>query len=515
MNEVNVSIVIPMYNQKPNYLKECLESAIKQTYPKDKYEIIIVNDGSNDIETLAELNEWRNKPNIKIIDKENGGTASALNAGIKAMSGEWFMWLSSDDIWFTDKIEAQMKFMENKKEGKIFYSDWIRINASGEHVYNEIEPVFESKEEMIEHLCFRFFGCGSTIMIHKSCFDKVGLFNENLKLCEDYEMWFRLAKEFMFYKVPYKLMKYRTHAGMLSTSSDSHQAYLKIVEWGRKYVDFNEMVSVIIPVFNEEKTIKKCIESIMKEPNVNEIIVVDDTSTDKTAEIVKSIKESTCEITLLTLTNNMGRSYARTVGIKKSRNNLICTVDGDIVLDNGWLTHLLQAAVWYGGMDATAGSVRWIYDRSFPFAEEISAIMTNIGKRAIGTAVTLFRKRILEKVPFDVNMRDGEDSDLFLRLEKGGYLFYKDTELIGKHVANMDLMEFLKRNYEYGQHKALLWVRHKDVMTGIALDEFNMDAKTLINILDNLRVGVAMLGFKDALKKLEIQVKFPKWREHK
>ena len=104
---MKVSIIIPVYNTE-KYLRECIESALNQTY-KD-IEIIAVNDGSND-NSLKILESFKNR--IKIISKKNGGTATALNEGIKNMTGEWFKWLSADDVLYSNAIEELMKEVES------------------------------------------------------------------------------------------------------------------------------------------------------------------------------------------------------------------------------------------------------------------------------------------------------------------------------------------------------------------------------------------------------------------
>ena len=96
-----VSIVIPAYNAS-NYLADSINSALAQTYKN--IEIIVVNDGSKDngaTRTVAE--SFGDK--IHYFEKENGGSSSALNYGIKQMKGEWFSWLSHDDLYYPKKIE--------------------------------------------------------------------------------------------------------------------------------------------------------------------------------------------------------------------------------------------------------------------------------------------------------------------------------------------------------------------------------------------------------------------------
>ena len=109
-----VSIVIPIFNGE-KYLDECIKSALNQIY--SNIEIIAVDDGSTD-NSLKILKKYSNR--IKIIQKQNGGTASALNLGIKQMSGEWFKWLSQDDILYPNAIDELIKIgnsLENKKNG--------------------------------------------------------------------------------------------------------------------------------------------------------------------------------------------------------------------------------------------------------------------------------------------------------------------------------------------------------------------------------------------------------------
>ena len=100
---MKVSIIIPVYNAE-QFLDECINSTLNQTY--DNIEIIAENDGSTD-NSKNILEKFNSK--IKIIHKINGGTASALNAGIKEMNGEWFKWLSADDVLKRNCIDVLIK----------------------------------------------------------------------------------------------------------------------------------------------------------------------------------------------------------------------------------------------------------------------------------------------------------------------------------------------------------------------------------------------------------------------
>ena len=213
---MKVSIVIPVYNAQ-KYLKKCLESALNQDYPF--CEIIAVNDGSTDnsLEILQKYSE-----EIKIINKKNGGTASALNIGIKSMSGEWFKWLSADDILYPNAVSELIKEVKKTRNSKkkIYYSDYEIINNEGKKLRKMIERNFNSLDsfDMNMILLDHHIGNGITSLIAKEAFEKYGLFDEDIGYQEDYELWLRLCilYDFRIHLIPKVLAKYRIHDTQLS-----------------------------------------------------------------------------------------------------------------------------------------------------------------------------------------------------------------------------------------------------------------------------------------------------------
>jgi len=137
-----VSIIIPVYNSQ-QYLEECIESAINQTYPN--IEIIAVDDGSTD-NSLKILKKYSNK--IKIISKENGGSASALNQGIKIAKGEWIKRLDSDDVLYPDAVENLVSIGKNieDKKNTMLYGHLDIINSAGKIIRKKIEPNYNNLE---------------------------------------------------------------------------------------------------------------------------------------------------------------------------------------------------------------------------------------------------------------------------------------------------------------------------------------------------------------------------------
>ncbi len=127
-----VSIVIPVYNGS-NYLREAIDSALAQTY--DNIEILVINDGSNDNgATEAIAKSYGDK--IRYFSKENGGVATALNMGIENMRGEYFSWLSHDDVYESDKIKVNIEFLNCiKNKNTVLFSNYKYINEYGDIIY--------------------------------------------------------------------------------------------------------------------------------------------------------------------------------------------------------------------------------------------------------------------------------------------------------------------------------------------------------------------------------------------
>src|SRR5574337_1161908 len=216
---MKVSIIIPVYNAE-KYLQECIDSCLKQTY--GDIEIIAVNDGSTDNSGKI-LESYSEK--IKIVEKKNGGTPSALNAGIKIMSGEWFKWLSADDVLYENAIEilvGQTKMLGDLAESCIFYSNYDIINEKNEIIGEMVESDYNNLTDMERNVILldHFYGNGTTSIIHKSIFEKCGIFDESIGYKEDYEFWLRccLIHGCKLHLIPHKLAKYRVHGTQLTST---------------------------------------------------------------------------------------------------------------------------------------------------------------------------------------------------------------------------------------------------------------------------------------------------------
>lgn len=208
--DVKVSIVIPVYNGS-NYLADAIDSALAQTYKN--LEVIVVNDGSSDNGATRKVAE-RYIGRIRYFEKSNGGVASALNFGIAQMKGDYFSWLSHDDLYSPQKIEIQMKSLAafaHDRRGVIVYGNCAVFSLE----------VLQAKVVCAPDAGLRYFRYllatssaihGCTLLIPREAFAGRS-FDEDLPTTQDYDMWFRLAGDYWFLKVNETLVFARQHPG--------------------------------------------------------------------------------------------------------------------------------------------------------------------------------------------------------------------------------------------------------------------------------------------------------------
>ncbi|MBA4369088.1 MAG: glycosyl transferase [Desulfobacterium sp.] len=201
-----VSIIIPVYNGS-NYMKEAIDSSLAQTYQNS--EVIVVNDGTTDNgRTDAIAKSYGDQ--IRYFLKTNGGVASALNYGIGRMEGEYFSWLSHDDVYYPHKLENQIRYLEDLNKTVILYSDYEYIDSKSKFLEtNKIDHV--SPDRFIYSILIGHPIHGCTALVPRQCFKDVGLFNEQLKTSQDYDLWFRMAKKYEFVHLQEVLIKSRIH----------------------------------------------------------------------------------------------------------------------------------------------------------------------------------------------------------------------------------------------------------------------------------------------------------------
>jgi glycosyltransferase involved in cell wall biosynthesis len=180
------TIIIPTYNRK-SFLKKAVDSVLNQTFPD--FELIIVDDGSTDgtKEMISDYKDIR----IKYLYQENKGPSSARNKAINQSKGKYICPLDSDDWWHKDKLRIHVEHFNSYPEYKIFHTQeiWYRNGELLHQKKKHAKPSGSIFPHCLPLCCVSI----STAVIHKSVFDEIGLFDETLPACEDYDFWLRVS----------------------------------------------------------------------------------------------------------------------------------------------------------------------------------------------------------------------------------------------------------------------------------------------------------------------------------
>ena len=206
-NQPDISVIIPTYD-RAHTLPQAIASVLNQTLKPR--EVIVVDDGSTD-NTKEVLSHY---PGIIIIDQKNNGVSSARNAGIEQANGEWLAFLDSDDKWLKEKLEKQWAAICNADKlichtEEIWIRNGQRVNPMKKH---------QKFGGMIYEKCLPLCVISpSSVMIHQSVFNDIGVFDESLEVCEDYDLWLRICSKYstLFFDEPL-IVKYGGHENQLS-----------------------------------------------------------------------------------------------------------------------------------------------------------------------------------------------------------------------------------------------------------------------------------------------------------
>ena len=206
---MKLSVIIPSYNRAP-LLERALDSVLSQSHAAD--EIIVVDDGSTD--DTRQLIKAR-YPQINYLYQDNKGVSSARNLGITHSNCEWICLLDSDDSWQPDKLEKQVQALTDNPGYILCHTNetWYRNGK----VLNQGKKHKKYGGHIFQHCLPLCAISPSSVMINRQLFDDVGLFDETLPACEDYDMWLRISCKYpvLFLDEPLT-NKYGGHEDQLS-----------------------------------------------------------------------------------------------------------------------------------------------------------------------------------------------------------------------------------------------------------------------------------------------------------
>lgn len=203
------TVLVPTYNQA-QYLGAALDSLLAQTDPD--WEVIVVNDGSTDATSEVIAEYCRRDKRFHAIHKENGGVASALNAGLRQARGAWVCWLSSDDLFEVHKLAVHREWIGRHPDCRFFFTDAKLLeDMTGEISSPKLTLPSHRKWQLLEMLRCGFI-YGNSICVNREAWARVGEFDEGLRNGQDYDMWLRLLAQYPGTFIPERTCITRCHA---------------------------------------------------------------------------------------------------------------------------------------------------------------------------------------------------------------------------------------------------------------------------------------------------------------
>jgi glycosyltransferase involved in cell wall biosynthesis len=467
-NKPLISVVMPTYNSKPEWLIEAIESVRKQLYPN--WELCIADDASTVKAIRPILERYLSQDfRIKVVFREkNGHISAASNSALGLASGEWVALLDHDDL-LTEHALFWVAYAINKNpDARLIYSDEDKIDEDG----RRSSPYFKcdwNADLFYSHNLVTHLGVYRADLLRK-----IGGFRVGMEGAQDYDLALRCienVKPKQIYHIPRVLYNWRMHAESSAQSADSKpyamlagqkaliehferlhvRANVELVGHGFRVSyplpDLPPLVSLIIPTRNGFKLLKQCVESILKKttyPNY-EIIIIDNGSDDPaTIKYFQKIKHIS-NIRILCDNRPFNYSALNNAAVKKANGEIIGLINNDIeVISPDWLSEMVShalrrdvgavgACLWYPNNTLQHGGVvlgisGWAghSHKGFPknhlgYAGRMSLISEFT---AVTGACLITRKSLFEKVG-GLNETELQiacnDVDFCLRLREAGY----------------------------------------------------------------------------------------------
>ena len=223
-NKPLVSIIAICYNHA-SYLEETLDSIIEQTYPN--IQLIILDDCSSD-NSVELINAWIKKNNVDCLfipHQQNQGLCKTLNEGLNHVKGEFFQGIACDDIMMADKIEKNICiFLEHDESLAVVHSDAIVIDEKSFQVHDSYHKTFGYPDKEPEDYRLALLNCplllAPSVLLRTSAVMAVEKYDPKYFI-EDWPMWLKLSKKFIFKQSEYKLIKYRILNNSMSRGNES------------------------------------------------------------------------------------------------------------------------------------------------------------------------------------------------------------------------------------------------------------------------------------------------------
>jgi glycosyltransferase involved in cell wall biosynthesis len=189
------SVIIPTFNRE-TFIEKAVDSVLGQSF--SDLELIVIDDGSTD--KTKELISHCSDKRLNYVYQKNQGVANARNKGMKLARGEFIAFLDSDDHWVSEKLEVSSDYIKNFPDIHIFHTEevWYKNGNLLDQKKKHKKPTGFVYEKALPICCISI----STAVIKKEVFDAVGIFDEELVACEDYDFWLRATHKYEVKLIP-------------------------------------------------------------------------------------------------------------------------------------------------------------------------------------------------------------------------------------------------------------------------------------------------------------------------
>ncbi len=363
-----ISVLLPVYNVKTNYLKECLDSILNQTY--QNFEICIVDDASTKGNVRKVLEEYINNPKIKVkYREENGHISRATNDALEMVEGDFVALIDNDDVLDKNAFYEVIKALNQNKKLDIIYSDEDKLNLEGRRCDPHFKPDYSP-----DTLLSMNYICHLTVM-RTSLLHELGGFTVGLEGAQDYDLVLRaVEKTDKIYHIPKILYHWRMSKKSTAMNVDNkdyaRDIGKKVIEdalkrRGKKAkVEKDEestsykvayeiakepLVSILIPTRDFAETLEVCLESIYEKTTYKnyEIIVINNNSEEsETFDLFEKYKRAHGNFDVLDANINFNYSRLNNMAAKKAKGSVLVLLNNDTeIITPGWLEILVGYAV--------------------------------------------------------------------------------------------------------------------------------------------------------------------------
>ncbi|MFQ6792509.1 MAG: glycosyltransferase family 2 protein [Thomasclavelia sp.] len=363
-----ISILIPVYNVKKEYLKECIDSVLQQTYTN--FEICIVDDASNNEDTIKCLQEFENNDKCKVFwRRENGHISRASNDALKMANGQFIALLDNDDILDKNALYENVVLLNKDDTLDLIYSDEDKIDFDGKYCEPHFKPDFSP-----DTLLSLNYICHFTV-IRKSIIEQVGGFEIGVEGAQDYDVFLKISeitnKIRHISKILYHWRKSETSTANSSEAKDYvinrtimvlNNALKRRNIDGKAVKDKNSdfyqikysydrepKVSIIIPTKDCADLTENCIKSVYDKTdyqNYEVILVNNNSEKQETFDLFERYQNKYSNFKVIDAKVKFNFSKINNIAIKSTNSDIIVLLNNDTeIISNDWLKEMVGYAI--------------------------------------------------------------------------------------------------------------------------------------------------------------------------